>query len=99
MYVVALATDKPGVADVRSQARDAYRAYLRDHPAHPNVTVHNAGPTLGDDGESFTGNLLMLEAPSLDAARAFVADSPFGKVGIFAECEIRQFDWITGHPD
>lgn len=98
MYVVAIATDKPGVADVRSQARDAYRAYLRDHPAHEGVTVHHAGPTLGDDGESPTGALVLMEAPSLEAARSFMADSPFGKAGIFAECEIRQLDWITGRP-
>lgn len=98
MYVVALMTDKPGVGDVRRQTRPAYRAYLRDHPAHPNVTVHNAGPTIADDGETLAGVMLVLEAPSLDAARAFIADSPFAKADVFADGDIREFDWITGNP-
>ena len=98
MYVVALMTDKPDVSEVRSQTRPAYRAYLRDHPDHPNVTVHHAGPTIADDGETLAGVMLLMEAPSLDEARAFVADSPFAKADVFADGDIRQFDWITGNP-
>ena len=98
MYVAAFITDKPGVAQVRSETREAYRAYLRDHPSHSNIAVHHAGPTFADDGETITGVLLVMEAPSLDEARTFVADSPFAKAGVFAECDIRQWDWITGRP-
>ena len=99
MYVAAFATDKPGVADVRNETRDSYRAYLRDHPAHPNIHVHHAGPTVGDDGETITGLLIVMEAPSVADARAFVEDSPFAKADVFAECDIRQWDWLTGRPE
>ena len=66
--------------------------------AHPDVTVHHAGPTIADDGEMLADVMLVLEAPSLDAARAFIADSPFAKADVFADSDIRQFDWITSNP-
>ena len=98
MYVVAFVTDKPGTLKVRNDTQEAFRAYLRDHPAHPDVVVHHGGPTLADDGETPVGLLLVMETPSLDAARAFVADSPYEKAGVFAECELRQWEWYTGRP-
>ena len=66
--------------------------------AHPDVTVHHAGPTIADDGETLAGVMLVLEAPSLYAARAFIADSPFAKADVFADGDLRRFDWITGNP-
>ena len=98
MYVAAFVTDKSGMVDLRSETREAFRAYLRSHAAHPGVVVHHGGPTLADDGESIVGLLLVLEAPSLDSARAFLDDSPYGKAGLFAECVLREWDWRTGRP-
>ena len=98
MYVAAFVTDKPGVTHVRSDTREAFQAYLRDHPAHPGVVVHHGGPTLADDGESVVGLLLVMEASSLDEARAFVADSPYAQADLFAECDVRAWDWTTGRP-
>ena len=96
MYVAASITDKPGVADVRSETREAFRAYLRSHPDHPDVVVHHAGPTLADDG--VVGLLMVVEAPSLEAAHAFLDDSPFAKAGVFADSQVREWDWTTGRP-
>ena len=98
MYVAAFVTNKPGAARARSETRDAFVAYLRSHPAHPDVVVHHAGPTLADDGESVVGLLLVMEAPSLNAARTFLADSPYAKADVFAECAVRAWDWTTGRP-
>ena len=98
MYVAAFVTNKPEAAGTRSEKRDAFVAYLRSHPAHPDVVVHHAGPTLAEDGESVVGSLLVLEAPSLDAAGAFLADSPYAKADVFAECTVRAWDWTTGRP-
>ena len=80
----------------RSRLADAFGDYVHDPTHHPNVTVHHGGPTLGESDDSVTGLLLVLEAPSLEAARAFVADSPYSKTGIFAECHIRAWNWLTG---
>ena len=98
MYVVAFVTHKPGRVEAGSEIQDAFIDYLRDHPEHPGVVVHNAGPTLSDDSESIVGLLLIAEAPSLDAARAFLADSPYGKADVFADVQVRPWQWRTGRP-
>ena len=85
MYVVAFVTHKPGRVQAGSELQGAFIDYLRNHPGHPGVVVHNAGPTLA-------------EAPSLEAARAFLADSPYGKADVFADTQFRPWDWRTGRP-
>ena len=98
MYFVVIGKDKPGVAQTRSDLQDSFIAYLRDHPDHPEVTLHEGGPMLAEDGESIVGLLLVVEAPSREAAQAFAMDSPFGRADIFADLEVRQWDWRTGRP-
>lgn len=98
MYVAAFVTDKPGTTQVRAETQEAYRAYLLDHPAHPDIVVHHAGPTLAADGQTPVGLLLVAEAPSVDAVRAFLGDSPYASAGVFAECDVREWDWYTGRP-
>ena len=98
MYFVVFATHREEMGQERHRLRDGFAAYLQDHANHPDVIVHHGGPTLGDDGESVNGLLLAVEAPSLEAARAFVADSPYGQAGLFAESHVRQWNWLTGRP-
>lgn len=98
MYFAAFVTHKPGMSLVRSDLYDAFSAYLRDHPEHPDVIYHHGGPTIDDSGEDATGLLLVIEAPSHAAARSFLADSPYGKADLFAESHVRQWDWTTGRP-
>lgn len=99
MYFAAFVTHKPGQVQAGSEIFAAFANYLRDHPEHPGVAVHNAGPTFADDLESIVGSLLILEASSSDAARAFLADSPYGKADVFAETQIRPFEWRLGRPE
>ena len=98
MYVVAFVTHKPGRVESGSEIQNAYIDYLRNHPAHPGVVVHNAGPTLDDDSQAIVGLLLIAEAPSLEAVRAFLADSPYGKADVFADVQVRPWEWRTGRP-
>ena len=98
MYVVAFATHKPGRVQAGSEIQDAFADYLRNHPDHPDVVVHNAGPTLSDDSETTVGSVLIAEASSLEAARAFLADSPYGRADVFAETQVLLWDWRTGRP-
>ncbi len=99
MYFVAFVTDKPGMEQKHRDLQGAFTGYLRDHPDHPDVVVHHAGPTHDVDTHSIAGLLLIVEAPSVAEARAFVAGSPFGQADIFAETQIRRWDWRTGSPD
>ena len=98
MYFAVFVTHKPGMSQARNDLYDAFSTYLRDHPDHPDVTYHHGGPTLSDNGESVTGLLLVIDAPSHAAAESFVADSHYGKAGLFAESHVRQWDWTTGRP-
>ena len=98
MYFVIFMTDKPGVGQTRIDMMDTIRPYLQDHPAHPGVRLHHSGPTLAEDGETINGSLLLVEAPSLEAVQAFVADHPLNKAELLAECQVRPWDWRTGRP-
>lgn len=98
MYCVVFTTHKPGRVQTDGDLQNAFADYLRDHPGHPGVVVHNGGPTLSDDSQTPVGTLLIVEAPSLQAARDFVADSPYGKGDVIAESEVRPLDWRTGRP-
>ena len=98
MYFAVIGTDKPGVEKARSELQDSFIAYLRDHPDHPDVTIHNGGPMLAENGESIVGTLLTIEAPSREAAQAFVMDSPYAKAELLADVQVRQWDWRTGRP-
>ena len=97
MYYVIFMTDKPGKGQQRQDAVGEIGSYLEDHPDHPDVTVHSAGPTLDEEG-TINGSVNIVEAPSLAAARAFLADNPAQKLGFIDDAVVRQWDWKTGCP-
>lgn len=99
MYIVVFATDRPDMTDVRSAHFDANKDYLHDHPNHADVVLHHAGPIRSEDGAARNGSLIVVDAPSVDAARAFVTDSPFGRADLYGDVQVRPFDWVTGRPD
>ena len=98
MYIVVFGIDKPGMADVRNEHLQAFRDYLEHHPDHPAVALHHSGPLLSDEGERMIGTHVVIEAPSLEAAKAFVADSPYARADIFADAQVREWNWISGRP-
>ena len=98
MYCVAFVTHKPGRVQAGSELQNAYMAYLRDHPEHPDVVVHHAGPTLSEDSAAIVGLVLITETPSLEATQAFLADSPYGRGDVFADVQVRPWEWRTGRP-
>ena len=83
---------------MQGRPRDAFANYARDRDRHPGVILLHGGTTLADDGETVNGMLMVVEATSLDAARAFVADSPFGQSGLLQGLTVRPWDWMTGRP-
>lgn len=54
------------------------------------------GPTLGADRETWTGSLHVLDLPSPDAARDFVAREPYNEAGLFEEHFIWRFANLLG---
>jgi len=95
MYFVVWNTHTAGTEENRRNESDAMKAYLHNHS---RVTLHHGGATLDDNAETVVGGLMIIEAPSIEVALNFVADSPFGKAGIFAQSQVQPWNWLTGRP-
>lgn len=98
MYFVVFGTDKPGYVEVRTKNRPSHRAYLRNPGSHP-VKVRLGGPMLDEPGGRMNGTMLVVESNSVATVRAFLADDPYYKAGLFATIEIRPWLWGLGNPD
>lgn len=91
MYFVVFGTDKPGMQETRVANRPTHREHLRNPGKHP-VAVRVAGPTLAEGGAAMDGTLLIIEAEDIAAVRAFVADDPYSRAGLFQSVEIRPWN-------
>ena len=94
MLFAAICTDKPGSLAVRKANRPEHFAYLKSL----GEALVLAGPFTEPDGESMNGSLIVVEAASLDEARALIEGDPFAKAGIFAQVEIRPWRWSINNP-
>lgn len=91
MLYLMICEDQPDSLDLRMATRPAHLAFLetiRDR-------VRIAGPMLSDDGERMMGSVFILEAESLDAARAISARDPYTQAGLFANVTIRPFRQVV----
>ena len=61
-------------------------------------TLLLAGPFTETDGQTMNGSLIVVEAASLQAAKAIAAGDPFAKIGLFASVEIRPWLWSINPP-
>ena len=95
MLFAAICTDKPGSLALRKANRPEHLAYLESL----GDKLVFAGPFTDADGETMNGSLIVVEAPSLDVARAIIESDPFAKAGIFAEVDIRPWRWSINPPD
>ena len=96
-YFAVWATDHPEAAADRARVREAHRARLRDPAPHP-VKVVIAGPTFYEAGGGMNGTLLIIEAASIDAVRAFIAEDPYVLAGVYASVDVRPWHWGLGAP-
>jgi uncharacterized protein YciI len=90
MLFAVWATDLPGMLPARQAVREAHRARLRA-PGCAGPRVLLAGPLLGGDGHSMNGTLLIVEAGTIEAVRAFVAADPYTQAGVYGAVDIRPF--------
>ena len=97
MYFAVIARDKPGQAALRTRLRPEHRAWLRAPGAHP-ITVRLGGPLLDAEG-AMDGTLLVVEAESVAAVHAFLAQDPYCTNQMFEALEVRQWQWSLGQPE
>ncbi len=88
-----MALDKPGALDLRLENRAAHLEWAKA----AGDTVRMAGPLLADDGESFIGSVFLIEAESEETLKAFQADDPYVKAGLFQTVDIRPFKLVISN--
>ena len=96
MLFAFICNDKPGQLQVRLDNRPAHVDWLNDLNARGGLAF--AGPFLGDDGKP-TGSLVVVEAADADAAKSLAAQDPYAKAGLFANVEIRPWNWVFNKPE
>lgn len=82
--------DKPGALEVRKATRAAHLAWIEAQS--PRVKI--GGPMLAEDGATPAGSMLVVEAETLDAARALFAQDPYALAGLWAQTSVRPFNWL-----
>ncbi|HEY4029951.1 MAG TPA: YciI family protein [Caulobacteraceae bacterium] len=83
--------DKPKSLDVRMAAREAHLAWVRGRIGEMKL----GGPFLDDAGD-MAGSLMILEEPDLAAAKAFNAQDPYTKAGLWQSVDVRPFRVTLG---
>lgn len=89
---VMIAKDKPGTGDQRTATRPVHLEHLKAM----GQKLVLAGALMGEDGNP-EGSLLVLEAESLDAARAALLADPFIAEGIFGSVEVKPWRVAFNH--
>ena len=84
MLYAIVCTDHPESGELRSRTRPPHLDFLMQ----AGERVVSAGALLSEDGGAPQGSLIIYEADSLDEARAFAADDPFARAGVFAHVAI-----------
>jgi uncharacterized protein YciI len=84
MLYIIYQEDRPDGAAIRAATRDAHFAYL---DRHEDILVLG-GALMDEDGSTRTGSVLIVNVPTLDAAKAFSENEPFRKAGLFSSVKI-----------
>lgn len=93
MLYVLICRDKPveGLA-LRMATRPEHLAYLSSH----GEKIRAAGGLLDEDGKDPVGSLIVIEAATIEEARAIAAGDPYARAGVFASVEVHPWRQAVG---
>lgn len=94
MFYLAICRDKPGHTQLRADTREVHVAWLKTLGGALKI----AGPFLDDTGAEMRGSMLVVEAETLDAAKAMLSADPYRSVGLFETVEVKPWRWTIGAP-
>ncbi len=89
MLYVLYCRDGERSGEIRKSTRPAHLDW-----AGAQACIRMAGPMLDDQGERSIGSLFVIEADSLEAARAFHAEDPYTRAGLWSSVEVHPFRWL-----
>ena len=85
MLLTMICWDKDDGYDLRMATRPQHLEWLEANL--PDCLF--IGPIKDDSGEKFIGSLYVAEFESIEAAKAFAAEDPYAKAGLFKEVIIK----------
>lgn len=83
--------DVAGGVELRKATRASHLEWIES--LRPRVKL--AGPMFADDGATPVGSVMIIEADSLEAAKAEFARDPYAAAGLWASTAISQFNWVV----
>ncbi len=86
--------DIAGGVELRKATRAAHLEWIES--LRPRVKL--AGPMFAEDGATPAGSVMIIEADSLDAAKADFARDPYALAGLWASADISAFNWVVSQP-
>jgi uncharacterized protein YciI len=93
MLYILICKDKAGDRLARRmEARPEHLAYLKSL----DEKVRIGGPLLSPDGKEPRGSVIIIEAATIEEARAIANADPYAKVGVFDNVEIHPFRQAAG---
>ncbi|MFD4315776.1 YciI family protein [Streptomyces sp. NPDC058548] len=84
--------DRTGSLPLRDALTEAHWAYM-DQYAEEMIA---RGPTFGEDGETVSGSVHILDLPDAGAARAFAFDEPNYQAGVYRDVMLRRWRNVLG---
>lgn len=95
LYVI-IGHDGPDALARRPEVRPRHLEHLRPLDRAGRVLI--AGPLFADDEKTPRGSMIVLEAASLEEARALAARDPYVVEGVFARHEVLPFTRVFPEP-
>jgi uncharacterized protein YciI len=96
MLFAVMCTDKPNALQLRMDTRPEHIVFLDDLNAKGGLAF--AGPFLDDDGKP-NGSLVVITAETIEEARTIAAADPYAKAGLFAQVDVRPWNWVFNKPE
>jgi len=96
MYFAFICADRPGALQIRLDTRPEHVAYLEALNAQGRLGF--AGPFLRDDGKP-NGSLVVVKAETIEEAREIAANDPYAKAGLFADVQVKPWNWVFNKPE
>lgn len=96
MLFAVICADKPASLDLRMATRPPHVEWLNGLNAAGTLKI--AGPFLDSDGKP-NGSMLLIKADDIEAAKAIAAEDPYAKAGLFANVEIKPYNWVFNNPE
>lgn len=93
MLYAIICTDKPNSLALRQANRPDHLAFLENLGGK----LKAAGPFLDEAGDP-NGSLIVIEAQDRAEAQAAAALDPYAKAGLFAEVDVRPWNWLINNP-